>query len=126
MEWTDRLLVQLCYWGWPAVIAVTAAAWLLLVATIGLMNATGAGSAGAPGTPGRGSCRQSCSWPICGQYQFRASTVVGLALAMTAANGWARTPIRRPSLRLVLFLMISAAVVLRCWPGVLQFRGVLW
>jgi hypothetical protein len=39
MEWTDRLLVQSCYWGWPGAVAVTAAAWLLLVATIGLMDA---------------------------------------------------------------------------------------
>ena len=55
MEWTDRLLVQLCYWGWPGVIAVTAAAWLLLVATIGFMNATGRARVG------RGT-RYSGSW----------------------------------------------------------------
>ena len=91
LEWTDNLLVQLCYWGWPGAIAVAAAAWLLLVSTIGLMNALGRASIGG-------------TWVIPGlllvmlysSYLFPTSAVVGLALAMTAANVWCRMPAWRP------------------------------
>ena len=41
LAWTVNPLVQLCYFGWPAVIAIAAMTWLLLVSTIGLMNVLG-------------------------------------------------------------------------------------
>ena len=43
-------------------------------------------------------------------YLFHTSVIVGLALAMTTANGWSRVPMWRPWLRLALFVMISAAL----------------
>ncbi len=139
MEWTDRLLVQLCYWGWPGVLVVTAAAWLLLVATISLMNACRMGF----NPPLEGGLRPTLqvhaarrprlgsTWVVpaillvamCGQYQFRASTVVGLALAVTAANGWARLPVRRPSLRLILFLVVSAWLYYVAGPAYYSFAA---
>ncbi len=105
LEWVDNLLVQLCYSGWPGAVAVAAAAWLLLISTIGFMNAIG--RADVDGT-----------WVIPGillmvlssNYRFHASVVVGLALAMAAANGWCRMPAGRPWLRLTIFVLISAAL----------------
>jgi hypothetical protein len=105
MEWTDNLLVQLCYLGWPGAIAVAATAWLLLVSTIGFMRALGRTNIGG-------------TWVIPGillvvlysHYLFQTSMIVGLAMAMTAANGWCRTPVRQPWFRLALFVTISAAL----------------
>ncbi len=105
LEWVDNLLVQLCYCGWPGAIAVAAAAWLLLVSTIGFMNASG--RAEVNGT-----------WVIPGilltalssNYLFHASVIVALALAMTAANGWCRMPAWRPWLRPTVFVLMSAAL----------------
>ncbi len=45
----------------------------------------------------------------------------GLALAMTAANGWARIPVRRPSLRLILFLMLAAGLYYVAGPAYYSF-----
>jgi hypothetical protein len=55
LNWADSLLVQLCHYNWPAALALAGAAWLLLISTVGLMNAT-ARVAGtqldtAPGAP---------------------------------------------------------------------------
>ncbi len=103
LEWVDNLLVQLCYDGWSGTIAVAAAAWLLLVSTIGFMNASG--HAGAGGTwviPG------ILLIALCGNYSFHASVVVSLALAMTAANGWCRILVGRPWLRPTVFVLVSA------------------
>ena len=105
LEWTDKLLVQLCYHGWPAAIAIAAAAWLLLVSTIGLMNALGRAQIGG-------------TWVIPGillvslysGYLFPTSVIVGLALAVTAANAWCRMPACRPWLRLLLFVAVSAVL----------------
>jgi hypothetical protein len=105
LEWTDNLLVQLCYHGWPGAIAVAATAWLLFISTIGFMNVSGRADIGG-------------TWVIPGillmmlysQHLFHTSVIVGLALAMTAANGWCRLPVRRPWLRLALFAAISAAL----------------
>ena len=60
---------------------------------------------------------------LCGQYQFRASTIVGLAMAMAAANGWARLPVRRPPLRLILFLIISAELYYVAGPAYYSFAA---
>ena len=82
LEWTDNLLVQACYQGWPAAIAIAGTAWLLLISTIRFMN--GSGRAGIGGTwviPG------ILLVVLYGGYRFPTSVIVGLALAMTAANG---------------------------------------
>jgi hypothetical protein len=105
LEWTDKLLVQWCYWGWPGAMAIAAAAWLLLVSTVGLMNVLG-------------RARTSGTWVIpaillvllYGRYLFPSQTLVGLALAMTAANLWCRMPAWRTWPRLVLFIAISAVL----------------
>jgi hypothetical protein len=105
LEWAHNLLMQLCYWGWPAAIVVAAAAWLLFVSTIGLMNALGRARIGG-------------TWVIPGvllvvlysRYVFPTPAVVGLALAMTAANVWCRMPARRTWPRLVLFVAISVVL----------------
>jgi hypothetical protein len=105
LEWVDGLLVQLCYDGWPGAIVVAAAAWLLLVSTIGLMKASGhADVAGTWLIPG------ILLTVLSSNYLFHASVIVGLALAMTAANGWCRMPVRRPWLRLTVFVLLSAAL----------------
>ena len=118
MEWTDRLMVQSCYWGWPGVLALTAAVWLLLVATIDLMRTVAQARVG-----GTWLVPAVLLTAICGQYEFRASVVVGLALAVTAANGWARVPVRRPWLRLVLFLVISAGLYYVAGPAYYSFAA---
>ncbi len=105
LEWTDNLLVQLCYYGWPAAIALAVATWLLLVSTIGFMNRSGRAALGG-------------TWVIpailivvlCSGYHFPTSLIVGLTLAMFAANGWCRLPLRRLWLRLALFVAISAVL----------------
>jgi hypothetical protein len=105
LEWADCLLMQLCCYGWPGAIALAAVMWLLLVSTIGLMNTLGRAAVGG-------------TWVIPGvylmalysQYTAHTSLIVGLALAMTAANGWTRAPVRRLWLRLALFTAISAAL----------------
>ncbi|MBN1518109.1 hypothetical protein JXA32_16225 [Candidatus Sumerlaeota bacterium] len=104
--WVDSLLVQLCYFGWPGALALAAAVWLLLVSTIGLMNASGRADIGG-------------TWIIPGiilvgmhndYYFFHTSLSAGLALAMTAANGWVRIPSPRIWLRLPLFTALSIVV----------------
>jgi hypothetical protein len=105
MEWAHNLLVQLCYWGWPGAIAVAATVWLLSISTIGLMNALGRARIGG-------------TWVIpvillvslYGSSLFPTSTVVGLTLAIGAANLWCRMPACRPWLRLVLFVVVSAVL----------------
>jgi hypothetical protein len=105
LEWTDNLLVQFCYFGWPAAIALAAATWLLLVSTIGLMNVLCRGSIGG-------------AWVIPGilvvvlysGYSFPTPVIVGLTLAVTAANVWVRMPAGRLWLRLALFLAVSAVL----------------
>ena len=105
LEWTHNLLVQLCYWGWPGAIAVAAAAWLLFVSTIGLMHTLGGARIGG-------------TWVVPGVllvmlfsgYLFPTSAIVGLALAMTAANLWCRLPLRGTWLRVALFMAVSAVV----------------
>jgi hypothetical protein len=105
LEWADRLLVQLCYHGWPGAIAIAAAAWLLLVSTMGMINALSRACIGG-------------TWVIpaillvvlFGRYNFPALALLGLALAMTAANVWCRTPVHRFWLRLVSFLLVSSAL----------------
>ncbi len=103
LVWVDKLLVQSCYHGWPGAIAVAAAAWLLFVSTIGVMNALGRASIGGtwviPGV---------LLISLFGSCLFPASALIGLTLAMTAANVWCRTPPCRPWLRLLLFVAISA------------------
>jgi hypothetical protein len=105
LKWVDDLLVQLCYNGWPGAIAMAAIAWLLLVSTIGFMNAAGRVEIGG-------------MWVIpaillmipYSNYFFQTQVIVGLALAMAAANGWCRLPVRRPGYRLFLFIILSVAV----------------
>lgn len=87
LQWSDNLLVQMCYFGWPAAIAIAAVTWLLLVSTVGLMNALG-------------HAKMRGGWLIpailvatlFGGYEFPTPTIVGLAVAVTAANGWVRMP----------------------------------
>jgi hypothetical protein len=103
--WADRLLVQSCYHGWAGAVAIAAAAWLLLASTIGLMNVLARGRVGG-------------TWVVPGillvsLYSgglFPTSTVVGLTLAICAANVWCRTPPYRPWLRLLLFAAVSAVL----------------
>ncbi|MFZ1936244.1 MAG: DUF6057 family protein [Thermoguttaceae bacterium] len=105
LQWSDNLLVQMCYFGWPAAIAIAAVTWLLLVSTVGLMNALG-------------HAKMRGGWLIpailvatlFGGYEFPTPTIVGLAVAVTAANGWVRMPARRAWLRLVLFVAASTLV----------------
>jgi len=105
LEWTDKLLVQWCYHGWPAAIAIAVTAWLLLVSMIGLTNALSRASIGGTWViPG------ILLVSLYGSYLFPTSVVMGLMLAMTAANAWCRLPARRPWLRLVFFVAISAVL----------------
>jgi hypothetical protein len=102
LEWANHLLVQLCYNGWPGAIATAATVWLLLISTVGLMNALG-------------RFRSGGTWVIpgvllvslYGSYHFPTSAVVGLTVAVTAANVWCRMPTWRPGLRLLLFVAVS-------------------
>ena len=103
--WMDSLLVQLCYHGWPGAIALAAVAWLLLVSTIGFMNASGRAVVGGTWVvPG------ILLMALCSHYDYRMSVIIGLALAMSVANGWVRIPVRWPWLRLALFVTISTAL----------------
>jgi hypothetical protein len=105
LEWTDSLLVQLCYYGWPSVIAFAAIMWLLLVSTVGLMNTLGSSAVGGTWViPG------ICLMALYGRYDVHTSAIVGMALAMTAANGWCRVSVRRRWLRPVLFVVISVVL----------------
>ncbi len=105
MRWADGLLVQWCYEGWPGAIALSSLAWLLLVSTIGFMNATAHARVGG-------------TWLIPGllllvlpsDYYVSESLAIGLALAITAANGWARIPAQSFRLRWVCF--VATAIVL--------------
>jgi hypothetical protein len=105
LEWADNLLVQLCYDGWPGAIAVAVAAWLLLVSTIGFMKALGRADVG-----GTWVVPAILLVVLSSNYFFHASVIAGLALAMTATNGWCRMPAWRPWLRLTVFVLISAAL----------------
>ncbi len=106
LAWTDNLLVQLCYFGWPAVIAIVAMTWLLLVSTIGLMNVLGRANVG-----GVWVIPAILVVALCSSYAaFPTPVIVGLALAITAANGWVRMPGCRPWLRPVLFVAASAVL----------------
>jgi hypothetical protein len=105
LKWADSLLVQLCYHGWPGAMALAALAWLLLVSTAGFMNATARAPVGG-------------AWVVPGMflmmldstYYLPKSMIVGLTLAMIAANGWVRMPLRRLWLRLAVFVAISIAL----------------
>jgi hypothetical protein len=105
LVWADRLLVQLCYNGWPAAIAVAVAAWLLLVSTVAAMNAMGRGSIG-----GTWVIPSVLLVALFGGYAFPTPVLVGSALAMAAAAGWCRLPSSRPRLRLAIFVVISAVL----------------
>src|ERR1035438_4430638 len=39
LDWMDRLLVQACYNGWPAALALTFIAWLMMAGVSGFLNA---------------------------------------------------------------------------------------
>jgi hypothetical protein len=105
LEWTHHLLVQLSCDGWPGAIAIAATAWLLLVSTIGLMSAVGRGTIGGTWViPG------ILVVSLYGDYLFPTSAVVGLTLAVAAANLWCRLPLLRPGLRLALFVAASAVL----------------
>ncbi|MBN1515023.1 hypothetical protein JXA32_00485 [Candidatus Sumerlaeota bacterium] len=105
LEWSDSLLVQLCYRGWPGALALSAITWLLFASTIGFMNASGRANIGGtwiiPGI--------FFIW-LFGKYSFHTSTIVGSTMAMALANGWARLPVKRIWLRLPLFAAFSAAI----------------
>jgi hypothetical protein len=102
MVWTDHLFVQLCYWGWPAAIAIAAVVWLLFVSMIGLCSVLG-------------RARIAGTWLVPGillvvlysRYLFPTSAVVGLALATAAGNAWCRMPVSQAWLRFALFVLIS-------------------
>jgi hypothetical protein len=105
LEWTDNLLVQLCCFGWPAVMAITVMTWLLLVSTIGLMARLGGGNvAGVWVIPGVLVVALYCG------YALPTPVIVGLAVAVAAANGWVRMPVCRPWLRLILFVVVSTVL----------------
>ncbi|MCY2930642.1 MAG: DUF6057 family protein [Planctomycetota bacterium] len=79
--------------------------WVLLISTIGFMNAVGRG-------------RVSGTWivpgvlllPLYSQYQFPTSAIVGVALTMAAANAWLRTPTRRIAWRTAFFVVLCTAL----------------
>ena len=103
MEWTDNLLVQLCYNGWPCVVAMAVAAWLLLVSTVGLMNVIARANIG-----GAWVIPAAFLVALCGRYYFPISAIVGLALAIVVAQGWCSMPLRGTWLRSGVFALISA------------------
>jgi hypothetical protein len=105
MIWTDNLLVQLCYLGWPGAIVLATSAWLLLVSTIGFMNVLGRARIG-----GTWAIPAILVTALYGSYTFPRAMLVGLALAVTTANVWCRLPVRRPGLRLAAFATISVAL----------------
>ncbi len=119
MEWMDRLLVQSCYWGWPGVIAVTAAAWLLLVATIGLMNARGRPLVRGTWVVPAILLVAVCAIPVPGVHRRRSGA--GRDRRQRLDQGSGPPPVTATDL--VPHDIRSA--VLRCRPGVLQLRGVL-
>jgi hypothetical protein len=85
LNWADSLLVQLCYYNWPAALVLAGAAWLLLISTIGLMNATA--RVAVNGTwliPG------IALFALYGAYSAHTSLLLGATLAVAAANGWVR------------------------------------
>ncbi len=105
LKWADSLLVQLCYYGWPGAVAYAVLAWLLLVSTIGFMDATARVKVGG-------------TWVVPGvflvvlysEYFSSKSMIVGLALAIAAANGWVRMPRQGAWLRWVAFFTVSIAL----------------
>ena len=114
LQWSDNLLVQMCYFGWPAAIAIAAVTWLLLVSTVGLMNALG-------------HAKMRGGWLIpailvatlFGGYEFPTPTIVGLAVAVTAANGWVKDA--RAGLGCVWFSLLRP----RPWCTMLRARPII-
>lgn len=105
LEWVDRLLVQLCYSGWPAVLVMSAILWILLISTIGFMNSLARARVGGTWVlPG------ALLLVVYAQYECSTSLLVGLALAMAVANVWARAPRRRAWLRMAAFVVIAAVL----------------
>jgi hypothetical protein len=102
LQWSDNLLAQMCYLGWPAAIAIAGVTWLLLVSTIGLMSALARAKIG-----GVWLIPAILVVALFSGYFFPTPVIVGLALAIAAANGWARMPACRPWLRFVLFVAVS-------------------
>ena len=119
MEWTDRLLVQSCYWGWPGVIAVAAAAWLLLVATVGFMNAVGRARVGGTWIVPAILLAAICAVPVPSIRGVRSGTGHD-------CGQWLGQDPGPPSVAAAdLVPYVGRRAILRRGPGVLQFCGVL-
>jgi hypothetical protein len=105
LNWAESLLVQLCYFNWPAALALAGAAWLLLISTIGLMNATArAEVAGAWLIPGL------ALFALYGGYATHTSLLLGTTLAVAAANGWVRVATGGFVVPVAVFAALSMAV----------------
>jgi hypothetical protein len=105
LDWTDKLLVQVCYQGWPAVILLATVVWLLLVSTIGLMKALSRTNIG-----GTWIVPAALVVWLYGSGLFPTRVVVGITLAMAAANAWRRMPACRAWVRLVGFVALSVVL----------------
>ncbi|MGA2852625.1 MAG: DUF6057 family protein [Verrucomicrobiota bacterium] len=105
LNWADSLLVQLCYYNWPAALVLSVAAWLLLISTIGLMNATArvevAGTWLIPGI---------ALFALYGGYSTHTSLLLGAALAVAAANSWVRVAAGGFGVPVAVFVALSIAV----------------
>ncbi len=102
LDWADRLYVQLCYFGWPGVAFLVAAAWLVFIATDRFMSAVGKSNVERAWVVPALILTASC----CG-YNYPASAAVGLAAAMLGATAFAYCPAKSTLLRSFLFAAIS-------------------
>lgn len=105
LNWADSLLVQLCHYNWPAALVLAGAAWLLLISTIGLMNATA--RVAVNGTwliPG------IALFALYGGYSAHTALLLGATLAVAAANGWVRVAAGGFAVPVAVFAALSMAV----------------
>ncbi|MBN2703976.1 MAG: hypothetical protein JXR23_07170 [Pontiellaceae bacterium] len=105
LEWTDSLLVQLCYAGWPGALFFSVILWSLLASTNHFMNKVAGG-------------RSVATWIIPGvvlmglyaDYYTHSSILVGTALTMTASNGWIHAGKWPGVIRFLLFSALALAL----------------
>ena len=98
-QWLGKLLLQLCYFGWPGALVVVTVVWVLLISAKGFFSRVDP------------STRTCDTWVIPAillvvlhsQYTFSLSATSGLALALAAGNVYVRVPCRRSWARLAIF-----------------------
>ena len=105
LEWMDSLLVQLCYSGWPGILAFSTLLWILLTSTASLMNKINGGK-----TIGTWMVPAVAIVWLYSDYSCHTSILVGLTLAAFATNLWFKTVVQKSGLRISLFFLLAMAL----------------